>query len=952
MNGKTSTQSHLIFKLLLIVSFFVIPLKGVAQYDYEHYVPPFYNGSYTDNDIGYHRAILSTNSVKDIVVYIYRGYDDEIAHVTISNTSPYSFAFTRSDGNEKGDIISYPHTYDFPENVVGAKELNKVLADDGLRFYSSDGPFFVNIRHSTRDQGLSLTTKGTYAYGTEFLSGHIYTHQNSATKRRSHFISVMATEDNTVVNFTDIKVSRLTEFNANSLQSKLVSPTDVISETLNKGESYIIGVDHDLPGFSNDDKNALNGTSITSTKPIAVNTGSWTSGPSGQDIGVDQIVPIDQVRNEYIILRGKGNSTSERIILVATEDNTEVSVNGTVYGQINKKGEYLILADPYDGNGNVYITSGKNIYVYQTLSGSSSIIGPTVGMNFIPPVSTSGIREVTVPFAEILAQKPVNGVITILTQTGAVVSYSKDGEETLHPISDIVNFSTKVTDVPQWEIYKLDHNLTGSYRFYSNKAINVAWLVESQYVGAAGYYSGFTKAISKIIPELDVNVDGNLDLICESYEDDIQVSIKEPLPDFYEWYVDDFTKDPIIENGPLVVKAPDKETSYFVVGSYRDPAMDQLYNGSFTEMTIYSDYSFTGNGANANLQYPGEYCRVQQSTQADPGFSPSFKDMDNDYMMMAISENRGDTIFKGTSVDVVTGFNYIVKVHARKVEGNDYSKDQHLRVLVNGDTIVEDFKIDNPTQWQSVSAFWKPKGAKDAVVKLLNWNASGDYAAFALDSITFVQAVQDTELFVAKVVPNYSYDNNGKIFHFCEGTENSLDVSGGDTSWYTYSWAKKNDANGYDDLINGDDFQGVKTHKLIFKNPKQSQEGEYRCTIGFKEEYQDCGTDSEEIHVDLEVFVDEEASVEIQPANSGICEGSSKELQALVTGANEAVKWYVKKTTDADYPSDAVAAGSTFTIDDIYTKGTYNVKCVAINGCGSIEDVATVEVLAAPDLTD
>ena len=944
-NGKNFTRFQKLLKSISIFILFAIPFSGFAQYDYEHYVPPFYNGSSTDNDIGYHRAILSTNSVNDITVYIYRGYDEEIAQVTISNNSPYSYPFLTPSGAEKGDVISYPHTYDFPENVVGAKELNTVLANDGLRFYSPDAPFFVNMRHSTQDQGSSLTTKGTYAYGTEFLSGHVYTHQNSATSRRSHFISVMATEDNTVVNFTDIKVSILTEFNSstNNIQAKSVSPSDVITATLNKGESYIIGVDHNLSGFSDADKNAMNGTSITSSKPIAVNSGSWTSGPSGQDIGVDQIVPIDQLRNEYIILRGKGNSTTERIILVATEDDTEVSVNGTVYGQITNKGEHLILTDPYDGNGNAYISTDKNIYVYQTLSGSSSKIGPTVGMNFIPPVSTSGIREVTVPYAEILAQRSVNGVITILTQTGAVVSYSKDGDETLYPISDIVSSTTQVSGVPQWEIYKLDNNLTGSYRFYSNKAINVAWLVESTYVGAAGYYSGFTKEISKIVPDLDVNVDGELDLICESYDDDIQVTIKEPTPDFYEWYVNDFEGDPIIVNDPLVVAAPDEETSYYVVGSYRDPAMDQLFNGSFFEKTADSDYIEVF----GNLRNPGEFTTVRQTTDADPSFKyPVFSDMDNDYMFMAISKDHGDTIYRGTSIDVVDGFNYIVKLYGRSVVDNSsYTTPQSLKVMVNNDTIIDNFKIDKTDVWQSASALWKPNGAPNAILKVLNNNASGIHSAFALDSITFVQAVQDTAVFVARVIPNYSYSNNGKVFQFCEGVQNSLDVSNGDTSWYDYSWSKKQPGTEvYVDLTDGAEFSGTSTYELVFLDPQQDSEGDYRCTISFKDEYQQCGSTGENVEVDLSVLVDEVATVTIDADKTNFCFGTTATLSALVTGDAGQVKWYVNGG------ADPVSFENPFVFAADNPAGIYTVRCESENGCSLAFDEITLEVLAAPTL--
>ncbi|WP_421920497.1 T9SS type B sorting domain-containing protein [Marinifilum sp.] len=945
--GLNFTRFHYLLKSIFILVLFAFPVSGFAQYDYEHYVPPFYNGSSVPKDIGYHRAILSTNSVKDITVYIYRGYDDLIDQVTISNQSPKSYAFYNSAGDEKGVITKYPHTYDFPENVVGAKELNKVLTSEGLRFYSPDAPFFVNMRHSTKDQGSSLTTKGTYAYGTEFLSGHVYTDKNSATHRRSHFISVMAIEDNTLVNFSNIKVSGLTEFNSttNQLQAQSVDPTTVITRTLNKGESYIVGVDHDLSGFQDKDKNAMNGTSVTSSKPIVVNSGSWTAGPSGQDIGVDQIVPIDQVRNEYIILRGKGNSTTERPIIVATEDNVSVEVNGSPAGTIAKKGDYLILNDPYDVNGNAYILTDKNVYVYQTLSGSSSKIGPTVGMNFIPPVSTSGIREVTVPYAEILAKQSVNGVITILTQTGAVVSYSKDGDKTLYPISDIVSSTTQIAGVPQWEIYKLDKNLTGSYRFYSNKAINVAWLVESGVVGAAGYYSGFTKEISKILPELDVYVDGKLDLICESYDDKIQVSIKDPRPDYYEWYVNDFKGDPINPNGPLLVDAPNEETSYYVVGSYRDPAMDQLFNGSFFEKTVDSDYS----EVHGNLRNPGEYTTVRQTTEADPSFKyPAFTDMDNDYMFMAISDNYGDIIYRGTSVDVVDGFNYIVKLYGRSVDDKaSYTSPQNLKIMVNDDVIVDNFKVEKTNEWQSVSALWKPKGASNAILKILNNNSSGIHSAFALDSITLVQAVQDTAVFVARVVPNYSYSNSGKTFQFCEAVRNSLDVSNGDTSWYKYSWAKKEKGTeNYIDLEDVvDELSGTKTHELIFLDPQQENEGDYRCTISFKEEYKQCGSSSDNVHADLSVLVDRAATVKIRADKTNFCFGTTATLDASVTGDAGQVKWYVN---GAAYP-DFVGNPFVFAADN--PAGIYTVRCEAENGCGLASDEITLNVLSAPELT-
>ena len=60
--------------------------------------------------------------------------------------------------------------------------------------------------------------------------------------------------------------------------------------------------------------NGVNGTHITSDKPVAVTTGSWLGGnpivsglPStGRDIGTDQIVPINVIGNEYVLIKGEG----------------------------------------------------------------------------------------------------------------------------------------------------------------------------------------------------------------------------------------------------------------------------------------------------------------------------------------------------------------------------------------------------------------------------------------------------------------------------------------------------------------------------------------------------------------------------------------------------------------------------------------------------------------------
>jgi hypothetical protein len=58
---------------------------------------------------------------------------------------------------------------------------------------------------------------------------------------------------------------------------------------------------------------------VESNKPIAVNTGSLTGHNSflntdggGQDVGIDQVAPVERIGTEYIFVRGVGPDEVER----------------------------------------------------------------------------------------------------------------------------------------------------------------------------------------------------------------------------------------------------------------------------------------------------------------------------------------------------------------------------------------------------------------------------------------------------------------------------------------------------------------------------------------------------------------------------------------------------------------------------------------------------------------
>jgi len=462
---------YLILPLLLFFSF-----ELSAQLDTKHWIPPFFakveDGTGTSN-IRDHFVSLSTPATDTIPVVIRDGFGNLIDTVFISKASPQEYTF-----GPQGDATGNPATSVYPLNVIPRDSLNMPIRSQGL-YFESFQPFFVNMRHKSGSQGFSLTSKGQVGLGTKFFSGHIYTINNDDevwnNERRSHFISVMATEDNTQVTIDMIK-DPITFIDQ--------TPGEPITFTLDAFESYVVGVDHN--NLSNEDINNVNGTRITSDKPIITNSGSWLSGnDDGQCIGADQLVTADVTGQEYILVRGLGDETTERPMVVAIEDGTEVFLNDEVDPiAVLDEGEfYFVETEKFTANDNLYILATEKIYVFQTVSGSSSNIGPTVGLNFIPPLNCVGAKEVNLPFVNSLAGNSGDGRINIITKAGTSIFVNENPS----PLTG----AQAVTGNTEWVTYAFDPP-TDNVNIVSDSVMNVALLTRDGVVGSAGYFSGFT----------------------------------------------------------------------------------------------------------------------------------------------------------------------------------------------------------------------------------------------------------------------------------------------------------------------------------------------------------------------------------------------------------------------------------------------------------------------------
>lgn len=939
--------SSFLLRLFTVLVLSLFAPKLFAQLDYIHYVPPLYNGSSNSGDIGTHVAVITTNSESLIDVDIFKGGAD-VAFITIqvSKSAPYRYQFRTTNDNATGTISS-PTVYDFPYGVIGPNKLNQILTEDGLKFRSYDEPIYVNIRHVSSVQGGSLTTKGRFALGKEFRSGHVYTdNAYKATSRRSHFISVMATEDGTKVNISDLKSGILTDYNVPTDYSFDVPASNALPEiTLNKGQSYVIAIDHDLPKIDGNKINDMNGTHILADKDIVVNTGSWTAGPNdGQDMGIDQIVPYDQIRDQYVVMQGQGDGRTERPIVVATVDDTYVYVNGSG-AAINPSsplsaGEHLVIPESFytdpDGKGipTMFIdTDEKNVYVYQTMSGSASTIGPTVGMNFIAPLAATGMHQVDVPYSGELAKKGVTAVVTILAQNGAEINYSVDGGA-----STLLNESnaTSIQGAPEWKSYKI-LNVDGHLSFQADKAINVAWTVQSGYIGSAGYYSGFSKAIPKITPE--VNIETDLDIICESYNDYIEVGfVSTPEPDFYEWYRNEVTEDSLIfESEKLKELAPDVPTKYILKAYYRDPALNINTNANFNSGQVVFTTGF--DLSEGNMQDPGTYGISTTPKVENTNFIDVNPEEGREKMLIVYSDGQSKDIYKKEDMPIDRNTNYIISVVGRMAQE---LKPQLIDVYINEEKIKSNFLLDDVSKWQSVDMLWKSKDNQKATIKLVDANASGVSGVFAIDTVAFAISVEEEGEFNALVVPNYSFTPHAPT-HICKEESGDIDISNGDTSWYNYEWKRK-DGENYIPVAETN-VTGLDSHILGFTNIADNNAGIYQCTITFKEEFQQCGSSVEPAHLEVEVIVDELARIVSLTGEKDICQGESVPLEVNVEGKFSRIAWSVNGVE--------ISEGNVFdfNLDKSNGAGVYTIRCDVENACAPLSQELQIEIFGNPNLT-
>lgn len=465
-------------KRLLTILFLLSLFTNInAQFDTEHWFAPMADASNSSEAQQY--IYVSTNESTPFKVDI---YNNNVIIGTINNLSK---------GNPQKFFI--PREYIITSNNT---EIN-AKATLGLHLVG-EKKFFANLRFSVFNHAEILTSKGKSAVGKNFYlgMGEQYIPSNATNVGLLNAIaSVIATENNTTI--------KLSGYNKDVIFSDGTSD-DEKTIILDKGESYIFET---RVSDATANLDGLIGANLSADKPVSVTNGNFLSlaeNKRNYDIIMDQSAPTDRLGTEYVVLKGNGtangltNGYTEKSLVIATEDNTEVYVNGdtTPTTTLSKGQFYFIRGSFYNPSGNIYnlyIKSTKPIYVYQFLAGTDGTDGTpefaTGGFNFIPALSCylpSSIDEIgfvsEMPYRSYF-EDYYNTKLNIITEKGATVSINGA------PINSSYG-PFALSGNSSWETYVVP-NVSGNVTIKSTRSVTAGIAAGNGAVGYGGYFAGF-----------------------------------------------------------------------------------------------------------------------------------------------------------------------------------------------------------------------------------------------------------------------------------------------------------------------------------------------------------------------------------------------------------------------------------------------------------------------------
>lgn len=300
-------------------------------------------------------------------------------------------------------------------------------------------------------------------------------------------IDIVATENNTNVTITP---------STNAAGHPAGVPFTI---TLNQGETYSVvaagstGPDH------------MAGTHITSNKKIAVTLkdDSITMGGCADLVG-DQIVPVDFIGTDYIIRKGFLNN-DDWVYVLATQNGTQVSVNGTPVSTLNIGQTYTYSLNA----ATAFVQTSAPVYVWHVTG-----YGCELGAAILPSIECTGSTQVgftrTTNQSFSLNLLVKNGGQGAFTVTGSPATIGA-GAFTPVPGTGGVWMSAQVT-------FNTTQVPVGAGLIVSNPNKFHLGVINGNNTGGCryGYFSDFSNYIVSITPDTTVCAGTNLQLTAAS----------------------------------------------------------------------------------------------------------------------------------------------------------------------------------------------------------------------------------------------------------------------------------------------------------------------------------------------------------------------------------------------------------------------------------------------------
>lgn len=564
---------------------------AIAQLSSVHYLPPL---KQTSSVVQGQLIYLSTPETTAFNVNVYQGTNTTpTATLSISNSSPGIYTPPGGAGENNTSL------------VTGANA-GIVLNTAGFRFESTNGKkFYLNWRSAQGGQASSLVSAGNSGLGTDFRwcgIPQIITAGESGYTGANSVIGIMATENNTSV--TIYGYNPACTFTKNGNISGVNSITDdVINITLNAGQSYVLEA---VALYNTVNVDGWLGATISSNKNISVNQGHlmFKLQPGGIDFSMTQLTPTNKIGKQYVFIRGNGVDDIEFPVIVATENNTAIYINGesTPYVTLNNGQWVKIPATKYSNppanglNGNqagfnMYVEASKDVYAVQSISAGPS--GALIDMFQVAPLNClldNGINNIPDVIKTGLSTTNLTSVGMIVLASSAIsesnitINYGTGSTSTV-ATSILTSAKKTVSGSSEWVSYYIP-NLSGDIKVSATGPVAVGYLGVSGVAGVAAYFSGFGT-----IPTINVQTSGN------GCFPNTTLTATEGFTS-YAWYKDDVLLPSVTTNTYTPTIAGD----YHVV----------VYNGFCTypsaKTTVYdcNPEVLVTNSASDNYLLPGE----------------------------------------------------------------------------------------------------------------------------------------------------------------------------------------------------------------------------------------------------------------------------------------------------------------------------------------------------------